>query len=409
MKIRTVLTIAISLLLISAVFVGAVSAYTTSAAMVDKSALENVRAFAPAVEDGGTSFALDGGELFVGEPGNWIQVRVPRNVIVNAVAIDARNNNVVYIGAANELAIYRSGDAGQRWQRIPLTSDFIGAVTDIAVDSQQRLLYVGTDTAGLFRLRDVGSSVIVSGQLLLDEPVLEVTVDPAGSGLGFARTEWNLYRAEDFGLRWLQVDNLGTVATAVAFAETTPATVYVGTTDRGLLKSADGLTWNTANEGLGMTPGTRLRIDALAVDPLDPNVLYVASSYLFGSTTIHVTPAGVAMSADGAASWAALDVPTDVAVAELLPVSGEVGGAFALMANSRTPLALGNAEMIAEANAEAAVVTAAKEPVTGTSWAAWIVAGLAALTLLFALGTDIARRRRSAAGTLAPSLVRHLR
>ena len=69
------------------------------------------------------------------------------------------------------------------WLRVPLTSDYIGGVTAIAVDSVQRLVYVGTDTAGLFRLRDVGSSMLVSGQLLLDEPVIEVVADSAGSGL----------------------------------------------------------------------------------------------------------------------------------------------------------------------------------------------------------------------------------
>lgn len=394
MKARTLLIVAMSLILTGALFVGAVNALGVTTAEAGKATLDNVRAYTPAIDEGSPSFAVDGGDLFVGAPGNWMSVKAPRNVIVNAVAIDPQREDVLYIGAANELAIYRSENAGQNWQRIPLTTDFVGGVTAIAVDGTQRLLYVGTDTAGLFRLRDVGSSVIVSGHLLLDEAIIDVVADSAGSGLAFARTAWSLYRAEDFGMRWVQVNDFGSVATAVAIADTKPATVYVGTTDRGLLRSRDGLTWTTANEGLGMAPGTRLRIDALAVDPLQPEVLYVASSYLFGSTTLHSTPTGVAMSTNGAASWQLLSEPADVAVVELLPVSGETGSAFAVMANSRTPVAMGNAGAVALANAESATVAASGESAVGTGLAAWIVAGLASLALLFAISVDIAKRRR---------------
>src|SRR5690606_19980743 len=130
------------------------------------------------------------------------------------------DSSIVYVGAANEMAIYRTLDNGNSWLRIPLADGFVGGVTDIAVDGAQRLLYVGTDTAGLFRLRDVGSSVILSGHLLLDAPVLEVVVDSTGKGMAFARTEWNLYRAENFGLAWVAVNNLQSAPTALAIANT---------------------------------------------------------------------------------------------------------------------------------------------------------------------------------------------
>ena len=176
------------------------------------------------------------------------------------------------------------------------------------------------------------------------------------------------------------------------------------------MRSTDGLTWDTANMGLGMAPGTRLHIDALAVDPIQPDVLYVASSYLFGSTTVHSTPAGVAMSTNGAATWALLGEATDVAVAELLPMSGETGSAMAVMANSRTPVTLGNAKAIALANAETvAVVNERTQPGVGSSLAAWIVAGLAAMALTFAVATDLAKRRRSRPTMLAPSVVKQAR
>ena len=416
---RPILIATISLILVGALFVGIVSALSPQNAGDTKVSLENVRAYTPALSTEDVNYAVDGGDLFVGTPGNWAEISAPNNVIVNAVAIDPHRTDSIYIGAANELTVYRTENAGRTWLRIPLTDGLpgnqVGGVTDIAIDGVQRLLYVGTDNAGLFRLRDVGSGVNLTGQLRLDEAVVEVAADSNGSGLAFVRTDSKLYRAEDFGLRWIQVENLLSAPTAVAVADTTPATVYVGTADRGLLRSTDGLTWELANEGLGLNPGTRLSIDALAVDPAQPEVLYVAASYLFGSTTVHQSPAGISVSKDGAASWTQLSERTEVAVAELLPVVGETGSAFAIMANSRTPVALGGAAATVAANADAIAEAQAQ---AAPAWmdsglAAWLVAGLAALALLFAAGSDIAGRmgglRKGAHPGLAARLVGHRR
>ncbi len=411
---RPILIAAISLILVGALFVGIVSALGPQNAGDTKVSLENVRAYAPALNADDVNYAVDGGDLFVGTPGNWAEVTAPNNVIVSAVAIDPERTETIYIGAANELTVYRSENAGLSWLRIPLTDRLPGnqvsGVTDIAIDGAQRLLYVGTDNAGLFRLRDVGSGVNQTGQLRLEEPVVEVAADSNGSGLAFVRTDSKLYRAEDFGLRWVEVENLLSVPTAVVIADTTPATVYVGTTDRGLLRSTDGLTWELANEGLGLNPGTRLSIDALAIDPAQPEVLYVAASYLFGSTTVHQSPAGISVSTDGAASWSQLSERTEVAVAELLPVVGETGSAFALMANSRTPLALGGAAAIVTANVDAiAEAQAQANPsLVDSNLAAWLVAGLAALALFFAAGSDIAGRLRSYREESHPGLAARL-
>jgi photosystem II stability/assembly factor-like uncharacterized protein len=311
----------------------------------------------------------------------------------------------VYIGAANDMAIFRTMDDGRSWLRIPLTDDRIGGVTDIAVDGVQRIVYVGTDTAGLFRLRDVGSSVILSGHLLLDAPVLEVVADSTGKGMAFARTEWNLYRAENYGLAWVAVGNLQSAPTAVAIANTEPAQVYVGTMDRGLLVSTDGREWTTANEGLNFVPGSRLTVNDLAIDPVQPEVMYVATSYLYGTNEVHASPAGVALSTNGAQAWSPINEATNLAVAELLPVSGLTGGVYALTTDSRTPMALGNAPVITEVAIAGQPVA---QPATSfTSILAWVIAGLAALALVFAVAMDLRSRRLEAETTLSPSPVRN--
>lgn len=385
-----------------ALLAGVVSARNTELAVMTKPGLENVRGYAAAVAD--KSYAIDGGVLFAGGPQGWVAVATPDGIVVGAVTIDPRRPQTIYVGAANTLALYRSNDGGHNWLRVPLSDEFIGGVTAIAVDGDQRLVYVGTDTAGLFRLRDVGSSMIASGHLRLDEPVVEVAADSSGQGLVFARTRSELYRAESYGMNWSVVENLHSAPTALAIADGSPATVYVGTTDRGLVKSTDGLTWVTANEGLGLVPGSRLQVDALAVDPQQPNVLYVATSYLYGTSEVHQSPVGVAMSTDGAGNWAALYTDRQVAVAGLLPLSGQTGAVYAVTNVSRTPQPLGTAPAApTEVATSLADAQATTPSITGAI--AWIVAALAALALAYAVVNDLRRRRAVAVRPLAKSPV----
>jgi len=403
MNARKVAIVALTFVLIIALFTGAVSAFSGHAAPVVRAQLANVRDF-DSVSNQVDSYAVDGGVLFKGQPGAWTQISTPDKVIVSAVAADSTDSKIVYIGAANEMAIYRTMDNGHSWLRVPLADGFAGGVTDIAIDGVQRLVYVGTDTAGLFRLRDVGSSVILGGHLLLDAPVLQVVADNTGKGMAFARTQWNLYRAENFGLTWVAVNNLQSAPTAVAIANTNPAKIYVGTTDRGLLTSTDGREWTMANAGLNFVPGSRLKVNDLAIDPAQPNVMYVATSYLNGTGEIHESPAGVAVTSDGAQAWSFINEASKLPVVALLPVSGVTGGVYALTTDSRTPLALGNAPIITEATVASQPTV---QPVGATSVLAWAIAGLAALALVFAVAMDLRNRRPAVEAPLSPSPVRN--
>ncbi|RIK40788.1 MAG: hypothetical protein DCC55_13920 [Chloroflexi bacterium] len=401
-----ILMIVAATVLTIALLAGVVSARNAELTVVAKPSLENVRDYAAAVAD--KTYAIDGGVLFAGGPQGWVAVATPDEIIAGAVAVDPRRPETIYVGAANTLTLYRSNDGGQNWLRVPLSDEYIGGVTDIAVDGDQRLVYVGTDTAGLFRLRDVGSSIILSGHLRLDEPVVEVAADSSGQGMVFARTRNELYRAESYGMNWSVVENLGSAPTALTIAGGSPATVYVGTTDRGLVKSTDGSTWVMANEGLGLVPGSRLQVDALAVDPQQPNVLYVATSYLYGTGEVHQSPVGVAMSTNGAENWVTLHTDRQVAVASLLPLGGETGAVYAVTNLSRTPQPLGTAPA-APAEVADSLVDAQTGPLSVTGVIAWIVAGLAALALVYSVVNDLRRRRPVAGRPLAKSPVHNNR
>ncbi|BAM01516.1 WD40/YVTN/BNR-like repeat-containing protein [Caldilinea aerophila] len=395
---RKLFFIVVTATLLLFVSAGILAALDAQPAAAVKANLENVRSYAAAAHPASVNYAVDAGELYEGRPGEWRKLELPTGVIASVVAIDSSWPGVVYVGAANELALYRvRSQAGGKheWLRVPLQQEGIGGITSLALDKGNRLIYVGADTGEIFRLRDVGSSIIAAGRTQLDEPIVQLAVDSVNAGLLFARTPSRLYQGEETGLRWREVENLGSVPTALLVVNRYPATVYVGTLDRGLLTSHDGVHWAIANDGLRLIPGTRLVVDAIAADPAALDVLYVATSYLFGHTAVHQTPIGVSMSTDGGATWQPLAAVAEAPVAELLPVTGQSGAVYALTMISRRPLALGSAPMLAEASAVAEV------PAAGPAWPAvfaWIVAGLVGLALLYGLGANLfIETRRGAA------------
>ncbi|MFN8440255.1 MAG: hypothetical protein U0175_05785 [Caldilineaceae bacterium] len=395
MKVLRIATVLILFVLSILVATGFVSAATETPNM--PAVLDNVRSFAASPNADGISYANAGGKLIAGKEGNWHTVQFPADIIVAGIAIDTQRADVVYVGAANETSLYRTTDGGTSWLRVPLSTVYKGAVTTVAVDSTHRVVYAGTDQGALYRLLDVGSSIIMGGQQVLPEAIVELAVDPAGSNLAFARTATQLYQGDNWGLNWKSV-NLHTTPTALAIANTSPATVYIGTLDNGVLKSNDGVLWLKANQGLNDNPGTRLRVDALAVDPADPTRLYVATSYLFGNTEVHESPVGVAMSEDAGAQWTIVRSLPTVAVSNLFPVSGKSEAVYAFFANSRTPFALGNAQQLV------AIDTSAP----ASSWQQWlagislwqalivVVASLAAVVVLLVMQRNRARQERVA-------------
>jgi len=107
------------------------------------------------------------------------------------------------------------------------------------------------------------------------------------------------------------------------------------------------------------------------------------------------------MSNDNAGNWAALAPMGDVAVAMLMPVSGETGAVYALTTASRTPLALGSApQTSAVASIESAPVT---PNYTGTL--AWVLAVLAGFGLTVLAVMEIRERGQGSAKMGLPAAV----
>jgi len=103
-----------------------------------------------------------------------------------------------------------------------------------------------------------------------------------------------LWQSTSGGAAWVPIDNLPFAIPKVMLADpATPNTLYEATGDLGVFKSLDaGATWIQSSTGIGATG-----INALAIDPIHPEILYAATA-----TTVY-------KSTDGAASWSAIDSP----------------------------------------------------------------------------------------------------
>ena len=360
--------------------------------------LESVRAYAAAARVDGRSYAVDGGRLYAGVNGVWESLSVPPGVIVNAVAVDRLDPDTVFIGAANGLSVFVSRDGGEGWKEVHLDLEAIGGVTAVAFDASNRLLYVGTDADGVYRLRDIGAGVgpglVASGHLLLAEPVQEIAVDSTGAGLALVRTLEKLYRAEAYGLRWVAVDNLPGPPTAVAVADTSPPTIYAGTAGAGVQVSRDGVAWRSISHGLGNLDDGRLVVSDLAVDPAQPEVVYAATGVLAAGELQRLS-GKVAMSIDGGAQWERLAELEDAQVAELLPVTGRTGRVYVLTTASRTPLAVGGEPMWETAETARPPASGVRNP----GQLAWILVGHASAALIILAVGEIRIGSRRRVGT----------
>ncbi len=165
-----------------------------------------------------------------------------------------------------------------------------------------------------------------------------------------------------------------------------------------MLTSADGLTWVLANDIFNFVPGSRLYVDALAVDPAQPGLVYAATSYLYGSTLLHQTPSRVSFSDRVGHAWTTLQDDLKVSVTDLLPVSGYPGAVYALTTESRSLLALGEAPVPAPAFAlrgPAVPRSAPGNPDSVTRQLPWSIAALAVVALAFAAAYDLNIRRHA--------------
>jgi photosystem II stability/assembly factor-like uncharacterized protein len=262
-----------------------------------------------------------GGVLASGDGGATWQ---PRNTGLTTqqaldVAIDPHHPNVLW-AATGMTGLYRSTVGGQAWDLatqppVPPDVPLIAPFTGVAFSSDGAILYT-LFNGGLWTSDDAG----VSWRLVLGPEtttprafVSLLLTDSQDAATLYAKGVSGFFASHDSGATW-QALNPGFDCSfnTLAIAPSAPATLYAGgamnsaspsfgchLTRAALVRSTDGgATWTRADSGLAGEG-----VLSLAVDPLDPRILYATSGGRFGN------PTGVSKSLDGGATWSELGPP----------------------------------------------------------------------------------------------------
>jgi len=239
----------------------------------------------------------------------WQVVSSGPGVAINALAVHAANDEVLYAGtaggsAATTNSLWRSNNAGQTWHKftLGLPTDSYGmtpTVNALAVDpNQPGVLYVGTDGQGVYRFDEGRNSYeLIGGLSLYNAHVNGLVISP--DSLVYALTSDGLFVTG--GDVWQRLESLPELSVSLAVAPNDPQTLYAGSASTGAYRATDGgQTWERISSGLDLIPGAALRVSALAVDEQNPNHLVAATAYGVGS---QLARGGIYQSADAGLHW----------------------------------------------------------------------------------------------------------
>jgi hypothetical protein len=285
---------------------------TSSVAALAATATTLYTAVTPAFRDaGGVLASGDGGATWQPRNRGLFALEAPD------VAIDPHHPETLW-AAAGPQGLYRSTVGGQVWDlpsQPPASPARFASVARVALSADGALLgtvfngelWTCDDAGALWRLA-LGATTTPATPVstLLTHPV-----DSATLYAGFPSLQ-RLFASHDSGVTWQPLEpGFDCAFNALAVAPSAPATLYAGgtlttnpslachLTRAALFRSTDGgATWTKADTGLAGDG-----VLSLAVDPLDPRILYAQSGGRFGNST------GVSKSLDGGVTWSALASP----------------------------------------------------------------------------------------------------
>ncbi len=213
----------------------------------------------------------------------WSPCRGPEGAVIDAIAIDPTNSEILYIGTDAD-GVYKSTDGGENWiaANSGITNNNIRA---LKINPQSAAtVYAATSSGGVFRSTDGGGSwaEVNSGLANLNIVALAIKTD-SPSTVYVATNTGGVFRSTDGGESWSAINsgltNLN--ARSLAINPQTPATIYAGTQGGGIFKTTDaGDTWSSIFSSLSSK-----NFQTMIVDPQTPSTIYTGTnSGLYRST-----------------------------------------------------------------------------------------------------------------------------
>lgn len=234
---------------------------------------------------------------------------------VLSLAIDPRDSNIVYAGTEKN-GLFRSSDAAETWQKYNNAVLPNETIYDIAINPKDpKNIYLATATANsqgrVLKSDDEGNTwqeVYITSSARKDF-IKKLKIDSYDPKVVYFGTNaGGLFRSADSGKSWSLLKWFSGSVDNIAINPKDTRIIYATGSGDGLFKSPDkGASWQSLSGGLkDFEIPSRNKIDALALDPANPNVIYLGSIV------------GILKSDNGAVSWRAAKIITPT---KILPIN----------------------------------------------------------------------------------------
>lgn len=204
----------------------------------------------------------------------------PDGASVYALAVHPTNPRIIYAGTETA-GVFKSVDGGETWKPsntgiVPLGQGVWVRV--LVIDPQRpQTLYAATLQNGVYRSEDGGRSWVSASQGLprigsFFSTIFALVLDPSSPRTLYAGTQNGVYRSANGGVTWRRRSGFGAGALAV---HPTTGAIYAGGMFHGVFRSMDrGISWTPTGSGIPSHVG----IASLAIDPQAPRRLLAGTA-----------------------------------------------------------------------------------------------------------------------------------
>lgn len=255
--------------------------------------------------DGGVFRSDDGGKNFAQKAAIDEKTTI-NSVDVLSLAVNPQNGNEAYIGTKAS-GVFKTADAGEKWQAVKISTDSVTKVYAIAIDpNNANKVYVAAlvgDRGKILKSTDAGTTwKDIYTEASSGSFVLALAVDSAGSGKIFGGTTGKqIIFSDNSGDSWQSLYQAQGEVFKVAIDSMNSNLAYFAVNQSGLLRTRDGgKSFDNLGEKNNFSNQQQFgNPTAIAADPNKTNWIYT------GTTT------GLFRSKNGGDDWDLVKVPSN--------------------------------------------------------------------------------------------------
>jgi photosystem II stability/assembly factor-like uncharacterized protein len=201
-----------------------------------------------------------------------------------SIAIDPLNPQIIFSGTKGS-GLYQSLDGAETWQLVVDENNVLQKsddVYDIAINQHNpNFIYLAVYSGGfgkVLRSYDGGKSweeaYVISQSGM---PVYRVVIDPANEAVIYVGTaQKGLLRSQDYGLSWQPLKWFDGAVFDIKIDARNNQTIYVSTSGKGIHKSVDqGSNWQSLVASMKSFKGSE-QTGSILIDQQDSRILYVS-------------------------------------------------------------------------------------------------------------------------------------